>query len=247
MSATPAIARATMDQEQATWLAVGSGGSRVAVVADDGRFVGIMPPHALLAVLHHEHEEDLARLGGYLRGASIARKAAEEPVLLRFWHKLPWLMIGLLGTFLAADIVSGFDERLEKNVILAFFLPGVVYLADAVGTQTETVVIRGLAANIPLRHVFRREAITGLMVGVTLAVIVMPLALLRWDRSDVAIAVALSLLAACSVATLVAMLLPAVLQQLGRDPAFGSGPLATVVQDILSIVLYLSIATTIVD
>ena len=85
------------------------------------------------------------------------------------------------------------------------------------------------------------------MVGLILAIIVGPLALLRWDGSDVAIAVALSVFAACSVATLVAMLLPGILQRLGQDPAFGSGPLATVVQDILSIAIYLGIATTIVD
>jgi len=247
MGPSPPVAHAGMDQEQAVWLAIERGDSSVAVVADEDRFLGIMPPHLLLAVLHHEHEEDLARLGGYLRGTSVARRAAEESILLRFWHKLPWLMIGLVGIFLGADIVAGFDKKLQEDVILTFFLPGVVYIADAVGTQTETVVIRGLSANIPLRRVVRRELITGLMVGLILAIIVGPLALLRWDRSDVAIAVALSVFAACSVATLVAMLLPGILQRLGQDPAFGSGPLATVVQDILSIAIYLGIATTIVD
>jgi magnesium transporter len=84
-------------------------------------------------------------------------------------------------------------------------------------------------------------------VGLILVLVIGPLALLRWDRSDVAIAVALSVFGACSVATLVALLLPAILQRLGQDPAFGSGPLATVLQDILSIAIYLGIATTIVE
>jgi magnesium transporter len=84
-------------------------------------------------------------------------------------------------------------------------------------------------------------------VGLILVLVIGPLALLRWDRSDVAIAVALSVFGAYSVATLVALLLPAILQRLGQDPAFGSGPLATVLQDILSIAIYLGIATTIVE
>jgi len=63
---------------------------------------------------------------------------------------------------------------------------------------------------------------------------------------DVAVAVALSLLTACSIATLVAMALPWLLHRLGRDPAYGSGPLATVVQDLLSVLIYLVIALSLV-
>jgi magnesium transporter len=66
----------------------------------------------------------------------------------------------------------------------------------------------------------------------------------RWHDTRMAIAVSLSLLAACSVASAVAMALPWMFHRLGRDPAFGSGPLATVAQDLLSIVIYLGIATT---
>ena len=56
-------------------------------------------------------------------------------MLRRFWHRLPWLIFGLAGAFLPADIVSSFQHQLEENVILAFFLLGIVYMADAVGTQ----------------------------------------------------------------------------------------------------------------
>jgi magnesium transporter len=75
----------------------------------------------------------------------------------------------------------------------------------------------------------------------------LPFGIWRWGDEDVAIAVSISLLAACSVATMVAMALPALFQRLGRDPAFGSGPLATVIQDLLSIVIYFAIVTAIVD
>ena len=66
-----------------------------------------------------------------------------------------------------------------------------------------------------------------------------------WGNEEVAIAVALALFCACSIATLVAMALPLAFQRLGIDPAFGSGPLATVIQDLLSIVVYLAIAAPI--
>jgi magnesium transporter len=188
----------------------------------------------------------MARLGGYLRGASAARRASEEPILRRFWHKLPWLVIGLIGAFIAADIVGAFEGRLQENVMLAFFMPGIVYLADAVGTQTETVVVRGLSAGAGIKRFALREIVTGFLVGGVLALAFLPIALLRWGEADVAVSVALSLFAACGVATTIAMALPYTLQALGRDPAFGSGPLATVIQDILSILIFLSISAVLV-
>jgi magnesium transporter len=131
-------------------------------------------------------------------------------------------------------------------VILAFFLPGIVYLADAVGTQTETLVIRGLSVGVPIARVLRRETATGLAIGFALAALLLGFALWRFEREDVAIAAALALFAACATATLVAMALPWLLHRLGRDPAFGSGPVATVIQDLLSITAYLAIATAVV-
>jgi magnesium transporter len=64
-----------------------------------------------------------------------------------------------------------------------------------------------------------------------------------WGDGDVAFAVALALFSSCSIATLVAMTLPWLFQRFGADPAFGSRPLATVVQDLLSIAVYFAIAT----
>ena len=246
MDPDPPIAGHAVDQEVAAWKAVEHGDSSLAVVDGNGRFVGLVPPRRLLAVFLREHEEDMARIGGFVRGASSAISASRESVGMRLWHKLPWLLVGLAGAVLSADIIGAFEGRLEENVTLAFFMPGIVYLADAVGTQTEALVIRGLSVNIGVQQVVRRETITGVLVGIILALAFLPVGIWRWGESDVALAVSLSLFAACSVATIVAMALPALFQSLGRDPAFGSGPLATVVQDLLSIVIYLGICSVVV-
>jgi magnesium transporter len=188
----------------------------------------------------------MARVGGFLRSTSEARDSTEESIARRLGHRLPWLLLGLAGAILSADVVGIFEDVLKKNVILAFFLPAIVYLADAVGTQTETLIVRGLSVGVPLWRVVRREAVTGLVIGAALSLVFFPFALFRWGNSDVALAVALSLLAACSTATLTAMALPWLLQRLGRDPAFGSGPLATVIQDLMSIVTYFVICRAVV-
>jgi magnesium transporter len=205
--------------------------------------MGFIPPDRLLAVLLAEHDEDMARLGGFLRNTSTARTASEEPILRRFWHRVPWLLPGLAGALLAADIVGLFERELQANVMLAFFIPGIVYLADAVGTQTETLVIRGLSIGVPIGRVLRREILTGLVIGLALAVIFFPLGLWRWGGGGVVLAVSLAIFAACTTASVIAMVLPWILDRLDIDPAFGSGPLATVIQDLLSIVIYLVISS----
>jgi magnesium transporter len=245
MDEDPPMVAPGVDQEKAAWKAVQHGESALAVVDDAGRFVGFIPPDRLLAVLLHEHEEDMARVSGFLRDTSMARTASEEPISKRFWHRVPWLLLGLAGALLAADIVGFFEKELQANVMIAFFIPGIVYLADAVGTQTEALIIRGLSVGVPIGSVLRREIYTGLMIGLALAMAFYPIGLWRWGGDGIVLAVALAIFAACATANLVALALPWVLNRLGIDPAFGSGPLATVVQDLLSIVIYLGIATAI--
>jgi magnesium transporter len=246
MDADPPKVSPDTDQEHAAQRMVERHECSLAVVDANGGFVGLIPPYRMLRVLLNEHDEDLARLGGYVAGSTRARGAAEEPVTQRLWHRLPWLLIGLLGAMGATAIVGGFEGQLEANVLLAFFIPAVVYMADAVGTQTETVLIRALAVGISVRSVLRREPITGLVMGVVIGAAFLIFALVGWGEADVAAAVALAMFASCSIATLVAMALPALFQRLGVDPAFGCGPLATVLQDLLSIAVYLAIVVAVV-
>lgn len=243
-SAAPVVAPG-VDQEVAAWRAVRHQESALSVVACDGRFLGLIPPHRLIAVLLEEHEEDLHRAGGLLKSTSVARTASEEPVQRRFRHRIPWLLLGLLGSLMAADVVGLFEAELQRSVLLAFFIPGIVYLADAVGTQTETIIVRGLSLGVPMRRMLWRELLAGLVIGAALAAVTAPLVWWRWADSTVAVSVGASVFAACSTATIAAMALPRLFLALGFDPAFGSGPLATVVQDLLSIWIYLSITTVV--
>jgi magnesium transporter len=243
MDPRPPVVAPGTDQEVAAWRAVRHQESALSVVDSDGRFAGIIPPHRLIEVLLSEHEEDLSRLGGFLKDTSTARTTSEEPARRRFRHRFPWLLVGLAGALLAADVVGTFEAQLQINILFAFFVPGIVYLADAVGTQTETIVVRGLSLGVPIRRMISRELLAGLAIGAALALFAGPVVWWRWGDPDVALSVGLSVLAACSTATVAAMALPWLFEVSGFDPAFGSGPLATVVQDLLSIWIYLSIST----
>ena len=88
---------------------------------------------------------------------------------------------------------------------------------------------------------------TGVAIGVAVALAFYVFASLIWGDEEVALAVSLTLLASCTIATVVAMALPWILARRGLDPAFGAGPLATVIQDLLSIAVYFAVAVLIVD
>jgi magnesium transporter len=234
----PPVVALGHDSEQAAWKAVRHGESSLAVVDEDGLFRGLVPSSRLLGLLLRAHDEDFARLGGYLASSRTARVAMEEPVARRLWHRLPWLVLGLAGAALSAWFVGLFEPRLTADVRLAFFIPGVIYLADAVGTQTEALIVRGLSVGTSLRTSLRLEVLTGPMLGLLLAAVGYPAILLVLGDAAIALTVSIALVAACSVATVVAAVLPVLMARGGRDPAFGSGPLATVIQDLLSLVIY---------
>jgi magnesium transporter len=242
MDPDPVVLRPDAPEEAAAWEMVRRRQRNLAITDPDGAFVGLVASDKLIGRLLTEHDEDAARLGGYLASSGRARLAAEEPVRRRILHRLPWLLVGLVGAMASAVLLGSFEEELDKKVLLAFFVPAVVYMAAAVGAQTQTLLIRGMSADIDMRTVVRGELITGVLIGVLIGAVFYPFALIGWGDGDVALAVGLALIAGCSTATSVATALPRLLARFGADPAFGSGPLATIIQDLLSIAVYLAIA-----
>jgi magnesium transporter len=237
----PATVEADTTQEIAASRMSETGGA-LGVVDAEGAFVGLIPSDRMLGVLLAEHEEDLARIGGFQAGSGRAHQAAEESVSLRLRHRLPWLIVGAIGAMLSALLIGTFEEELDRKVVLAFFVPAVVYLAAAVGTQTQAILIRGMSVGVTVREIAARELLTGTISGAIIAVVFAPFALIFFGDGNIALALALALLASCAAATAIAMALPWMFQRIGADPAFGSGPLATVLQDLLSIAVYLAIA-----
>jgi len=116
-----------------------------------------------------------------------------------------------------------------------------VYLADAIGTQSEAIAVRGLSfSGTPIPQLLKGEFKTGLYLGIALALIVFPFIWFTFNAL-LAFAVSVALICASSVATSIGRLLPSLLSRLGKDPAYGSGPVATIIQDLLSLLIYLSV------
>ena len=230
--------RADSDQERAASLALHHGVDALPVVNHDDRLLGVMPAQALLQVLRREHVEDLHRLAGIRRETAQARHAIEDPPTRRARHRLPWLLVGLAGGALATAAMAGFEATIERVIAVAFFVPALVYLADAIGTQSEAVAVRGLSlTRAGIAHLLAGELRTGMLIGAALGVIAfLPIMLVFGPR--LAAAVSTSIFVAGSIAAAIGIGLPWLLARRGLDPAYGSGPVATVIQDILTIVVY---------
>ena len=237
----------TVDQEEMASHVLKQGVTAIPVVDAQGRLIGVVGPQELMTVLRSEHVEDLHRLAGITSETDHARRAFEEPPLRRARHRLPWLMVGLAGSALATLVVSRFETVLASKPALAFFIPGLVYLADAIGTQSEAVTVRGLSlSRMGFARMAGSELRTGLLIGVVLALLAFPMIWFVFGEMRLALAVSAALASASTVAAVLGLVLPWLLNRIGLDPAYGSGPLATIVQDVLSLLIYFAFVSFIV-
>lgn len=230
------------DQEQAASLALHHGVDALPVVDANGGLLGVMPAQALLQVLRREHVEDLHRLAGISRESARARHAIEDPPMRRARHRLPWLVAGLAASGLATAAMAGFERMIQAHVAVAFFVPALVYLADAIGTQSEAIAVRGLSlSRRGIAHLALGELRTGLLIGAVLGAAAFLLVLLAFRDAHLAGAVGTALFCSGAIASSLGIVIPWWLERLKVDPAYGSGPMATVLQDTLTILVYLGV------
>jgi magnesium transporter len=233
-----------LDQEHAVLIAAKAKVAALPVVANDGKPVGIIPPVTLLEVLAHEHREDMHRFVGILKEQAGSRHALEDPPIRRAAKRLPWLIVGLAMSAAATGVMAWFESDLRANVAIAFFIPALVYIADAIGTQTEAIAIRGLSLrHRPLPKILLLELLTGGMIGGVVAVLSLFGVWFAFGNIALALGVAVSVLLAGTLASALGLLLPWMLSRTRVDPAFGTGPVATIIQDVATIAIYLTVMT----
>ncbi len=160
--------------------------------------------------------------------------------------RLPWLMAGLVGGFLATFLISRFEAQLAQNVKLAFFMPMIIYLSDAVGTQTETIYVRNITDKKAMFKIYlAKEIIIGTTLGVLFGLIVAAVSFVWLRELELALTVGLSMALTVAFAPIVALCVAKLFQIEHHDPAVGAGPFTTVLQDIVSILIYFAIASII--
>lgn len=231
--------------ERAAITAIQHGIKAVPVTDHSGVFLGVVGTDTILHTLHKEHVEDLLRLGGI---QIVEQKHILEMLSDRIGHlikiRFSWLFLGLLGGFFATLVVRAFETTLMEKVALAFFMPAIVYMASAVGTQTQTLFIRLMAIKkIGVAQYVGRELVVDGALGILLASAMYIFARISSGQLEIALTVAFAMFLTILLSGLVAVAIPWLLIRFKRDPALGAGPFATVIQDILSLVVYFAVAS----
>jgi len=234
------------DQERVAYLALHRNLKSIPVVEEDNTLLGIVPSDYILKILEKEISEDLLYLAGVYK--PISRLEWKDQLALPFSiaikHRLPWLLIGLIGGILVARIIGFFESSLQQNLVLAMFIPVIVYMSNATGSQTQAIFLRDLATHtkIPFRKYFLKQLLTCFFLALSCSLLLFLVVSIGWTTFYLAFVLSFSMLMTIISASFFALVIPYCLNKLKVDPAFGSGPFTTIVQDILSVIIYFGIA-----
>jgi len=227
------------DQEQIAVLAMQLDMIVVPVVDENEKLIGAVPPEALFRILRSEHMEDLQRFAGIVAHEQGPNIALDAPLYDRFRRRLPWLVFGLFASSLITFLMTGFEETLSANVTVAFFVPALVYIAGAIGTQAVSVSVRGLSTeNVAITGLLWDELVIGMGIGATLGAIAFISVFFFFGDGALSLAVGLAVLGGGALSAVVGFGLPWIFERFGSDPALGSGPICTIVQDAASLFIY---------
>lgn len=182
--------------------------------------------------MHEEHREE-----------DVAKESVEHSIE----YRVPWLLLGLLGGAVATVIVSKYEAVLAADVRLAFFIPIIVYLSDAVGTQTETIYVRSLSKKkVNFIRYIAKESVIGFGLGIVSGIVFGMFATYWLASPLLGITIGLAMLVNLTIAPVLAVLIPNMLYKQHVDPALGAGPVATIIQDVISLLVYFMIASIII-
>jgi magnesium transporter len=160
-----------------------------------------------------------------------------------------WLGINLATAFLASWVIGRFEGTLERIVALAVLMPIVASMGGVAGTQTLTLMVRGLAlgqvARGNLRPILRKEVLVGLLNGVVWAVVVGIVAALWFQDAPLGMVIAAAMVINLAVAALAGVLVPLTLKRMDIDPALAGGVVLTTVTDVVGFLSFLGLATLI--
>jgi magnesium transporter len=222
----------------------------VPVVDDDNRMVGIVTVDDVIDILHEAATEDMLKMAG------VGDEYVETQTIIKGTRiRLPWLFASCLGGVAAFFIIGGFEDSLVKFAGLAAFIPVIMGMGGNIGTQSSTIVVRGIAmGRINLQdfsRVVSKELAVGCILGVTYGTLIGIVAKIAYMNEPfswaLAVAVGLAILVSMSVAALVGSAVPLILERFHIDPAVATGPFVTTSIDIVSVYCYFMIAKVLLD
>ena len=233
---------ASMDQEDVSNIFQKYGYMAMPVVNEEHVMLGIITVDDIMEVLSDEHTEDMYRLAGLDEEEEI-----DGSVLDSIRSRLPWLLVNLVTAILASATVSLFDATISKVVALAVFMPLVTGMGGNAGTQTLTLIIRGIALGEidyeNKKEILRKEFLVGVLHGAALGLIVAILGGLWEGNAVFGLVIGVAMFLNMVIAALSGFFIPLLLKKTGIDPALASAVFVTTMTDVLGFFFFLGFAT----
>ena len=236
--------RPETDQEDVAQIVAQYNYLAVPVIDSDNRLLGIVTVDNVVDVIREEATEDFLQMAGAGKDREILLKSSWENAKVR----LPWLFASWIGGVVAAYIIGKYEHMLESIIALAAFIPVIIGMGGNIGTQSSTIVVRGMATGrIEIGNetqVFLKELKVGLMLGSLYGIMLGIFANFRFISTDpmLGLVVGLSICSSMLLAAGVGTFTPLILRKLDIDPAVATGPFVTTSVDILGLLLYFMIA-----
>ncbi len=232
------------DQERAAVLAIKYNIKAIPVTDDNHFFLGVVTSDSILDILRQEHMEDMFLSAGIHKEDNVLVKTLSSPIGVMAKIRLPWLIVGLFGGVLAAQIIRIFESPLSQHFILAAFIPLVVYMADAVASQTQMLYIRNLAMrSFSSKKYFIKEIKTGILIAMVIAAVLFVMTFIISGEVLMAMILSISIFFTVMTAITVGLFIAWILFKSGKDPAMGAGPFGTIAADISSLIIYFVIVS----
>ncbi len=232
------------DKEEAARLFSRYGLLALPVLDEGERMVGIVTVDDALDVMVDEATEDITKMA--------AMNPSEKPyfetsVFQHARNRIPWLLVLMLSATLTGTIITKYEAAFESLPLLVAFIPMLMDTGGNCGSQSSTLVIRGIALDeIHFRDIFRvmfKEFRISLIIGIVLAAANGLRIYVMYGQSDIAVVIALSLVVTIIIAKLIGCVLPLLAKQARLDPAIMASPLITTLVDTCSIIVYFNIAS----
>ena len=236
--------RPETDQEDMAQIVAQYNYLAVPVLDADDHLVGIVTVDDVVDVIREEATEDFLQMAGAGKDREILLKSSWENAKAR----LPWLFASWIGGIIAATIIGIFEHMLESIIALAAFIPVIMGMGGNIGTQSSTIIVRGMATGrIEIgseMKVLFKEIRVGLILGGLYGLLLGIFANFRFIDTDSMLGVVVGLSICCSmlIAAAVGTFIPLVLRKLDIDPAIATGPFVTTSIDIIGVLLYFVIA-----
>jgi len=235
-----------MDQEEVAKIVARYDILAVPVVNDTNKLVGIVTVDDVIDIFREEATEDILKMAGVGGDEFVETKSILRSTRIR----LPWLFASCVGGIIAFFIISHFEDSLQRIAYLAAFIPVILGMGGNIGTQSSTIVVRGLATGrLNVRDIWSivlKELTIGLILGIAYGALIGILAEVRYNVHALAISVGLAVVSSMAVAALVGSLVPMAFEKVQIDPAVATGPFVTTAIDIISVFLYFAIATSLI-